>query len=746
MKKYLITSAAALALCGLITSCSHDIDGLTPEESVAATYEKAFITAFGQPAPDQTWGFGPSVATSRAMTRGSMPSKPSFRDGTGGVPTITEPTEPTFDLSTFVDKTGEQFNVTTRGKYKVNSGSTIGELNNNGCDLYVVSDMTLSTFSAHGTNIIVAAGKKLTLKGINQNVNFYLEEGAELIADQVNSFIFDNNNTAGNTANLYMSKSSKFKGIDITFKNGYKVLNEGGTITTTNLTIYDSNTSPSTLWNNGGVTVTGNLSCENQNAYVYNGNNHTISVGGKLRLINNYDLVYNNGTIDITGDIYMENTSAEIINNDSLLCAGDFDMKAGGAFHNVGNADISGTTYIYNTNSKWMNDGHYKTGYFEDKNCNQVYNNCHMIVTENFSLGGAGKNGHADFVMEGGEGVDISGAYVSAKSFTFGDDADLWLGNKSFIEVTNSFLTTNDDKPWGIHGPSSGSYAVIKAASFTKQGNPYISMTYYGKLYIDTPTHYPKGTDNANPYYEVNDEWVKFSFEDSNIPVSIPTTNCNPGYNTEPTGDVVRVVAEDLTATTGTDFDFNDVVFDVKLRDNDRVYIYLRAAGGTLPLYIGEGSEVREVHELFGQDTNMMINTGGSYANCIDGLAPVGFSLPNPLKGKAGADDVKQVAKAIKLQVRKNVKGVSTLCELTAVEGQAPAKLCVGTDFKYTDPNNGKEYPCLTERTGIKGQFKYMPENNHPHKGEGKFLLYVQGIFGDNWYQSDAEPLPKSNN
>ena len=68
MKKYLITSAAALALCGLITSCSHDIDGLTPEESVAATYEKAFITAFGQPAPDQTWGFGPSIA--KAATRG----------------------------------------------------------------------------------------------------------------------------------------------------------------------------------------------------------------------------------------------------------------------------------------------------------------------------------------------------------------------------------------------------------------------------------------------------------------------------------------------------------------------------------------------------------------------------------------------------------------------------------------------------------------------------------------------------
>ena len=762
MKKYLITSAAALALCGLITSCTHDIDGLTPEESVTATYEKAFITAFGQPAPDQTWGFGTSAASSRAMTRGSLPDKPTFRDGEGDVPTISKPTKPTYDVSSYEDKTGQTFNVSNaeNGKYKVDGSSTIYDLGNYGCSLYVVGDITLTGFSAHGTNIIVAAGKKLTLGSMNQHVNIYLEENAELDIrysldwqgnvsydweGKTGSFTFDNNNTVSNIANLYMAKGSKVYGTYITFKNGYKVLNEGGTITTTNLTVYDSSTSPSTLWNEGGVTVTGNLSCENENAYVYNGNNHTISVAGNLSLINNNDLVYNNGTVNVSGNIFMTNTSAEIINNDSLLCAGDFEMTAGGAFHNNDNgiASITGKTYIYNTNSRWMNDGHYTTGSFENKNCEQVFNNCYMTVLGEFYLGNKpGEDlGHCYFILDGGE--DKSGAYVEANSFTFGKLADLWLGNKSFIDVTTTFDTDNTNTTYGTHGPSSGSYAVIRAASFTKQNDSRTCMTYYGKLYIDTPIHYSKD------YFVYDESTVKFSFEDSNKPVSIPNTNCNPGYNTdiEPTGDVVRVVAEDLTASAGNDFDFNDVVFDVELKDNNVVYVYVRAAGGTLPLYLGEGDEAVEVHGLFGQDTGIMINTGGTtkgYANCVDNLAPKGISLRNPLAGQADATNVRQVAKAIKVVVIKNVNGTSTPCELKAEQGEATAKLCVGTDYQYTE--GGKTYPCLTERTDIKGQFIYNSDLNSIYRGQGKFPLYVKGIFDDDWYKETAEPEPQLNN
>ena len=60
MKKYLMTGIAAIALCAAFTSCSKDMDfeQMTPESAVLSKYNAAFIQAFGQPAPDQTWGFG----------------------------------------------------------------------------------------------------------------------------------------------------------------------------------------------------------------------------------------------------------------------------------------------------------------------------------------------------------------------------------------------------------------------------------------------------------------------------------------------------------------------------------------------------------------------------------------------------------------------------------------------------------------------------------------------------------------
>lgn len=69
MKKYLMTGMAALAMCAAFTSCSKDttFEQITPEQAIEASYESAFIKAFGQPAPNQDWGFG---TTTRGITRG----------------------------------------------------------------------------------------------------------------------------------------------------------------------------------------------------------------------------------------------------------------------------------------------------------------------------------------------------------------------------------------------------------------------------------------------------------------------------------------------------------------------------------------------------------------------------------------------------------------------------------------------------------------------------------------------------
>jgi hypothetical protein len=95
-----------------------------------------------------------------------------------------------------------------------------------------------------------------------------------------------------------------------------------------------------------------------------------------------------------------------------------------------------------------------------------------------------------------------------------------------------------------------------------------------------------------------------------------------------------RVFAEDLIDSSlekvdVSDWDFNDAVFDVaylrqqddKYQTHDYAVITLWAAGGTKKLTVAG----KEVHELFGKPTAMMINTNASSG--IDGLAPVIFRV-----------------------------------------------------------------------------------------------------------------------
>ena len=69
-----MTGIAAVAMCAAFTSCSKDLgfEQMTPEEAVQASYETAFIQAFGQPAPDQDWGFGSRSNTRTAYTNSNM--------------------------------------------------------------------------------------------------------------------------------------------------------------------------------------------------------------------------------------------------------------------------------------------------------------------------------------------------------------------------------------------------------------------------------------------------------------------------------------------------------------------------------------------------------------------------------------------------------------------------------------------------------------------------------------------------
>ena len=102
MKKYLMTGIAAVALCAAFTSCSKDLgfEQTNSEQAVVANYEAAFIKAFGQPAPDQDWGFGATRAFTRSQGDNSCGEciKPDMTN----YPSATAPAAITADERAFV--------------------------------------------------------------------------------------------------------------------------------------------------------------------------------------------------------------------------------------------------------------------------------------------------------------------------------------------------------------------------------------------------------------------------------------------------------------------------------------------------------------------------------------------------------------------------------------------------------------------------------------------------------------------
>ena len=172
-----------------------------------------------------------------------------------------------------------------------------------------------------------------------------------------------------------------------------------------------------------------------------------------------------------------------------------------------------------------------------------------------------------------------------------------------------------------------------------------------------------------------------------------------------PSDDVysIRVIAEDLTygQDLDTDFDFNDVVFDVCLKANE-TKIRLKAAGGTLPLIIGvenpdnnQNYLSNEVHNLFGVAVNVMVNTnaqlkGLNSANKEDKFLTLNTTYTN--------------AKDIPVYVKKN----GTWVELTAVRGEPASKIGVDINFQWVNERQSMKgnYPLFVDWVQADAEFR----------------------------------------
>ena len=255
------------------------------------------------------------------------------------------------------------------------------------------------------------------------------------------------------------------------------------------------------------------------------------------------------------------------------------------------------------------------------------------------------------------------------------------------------------DDGWGRSFMGFDFEQMIDDEIYAKNGNNFVYYTFNNQQY-----HYLNS--NMNMYcgdlQEFNDvpnaTKITELLADGYLPVAgsadkkwVKVGGCADGYYSDwivtltnadrEDNDVydLKIIAEDLSATSNSDFDFNDIVLEVKYGTHAKVR--LTHAGGTLPLRINDNDNF-EVHKLFGVQVNEMVNTGAGPSRSPVLLHNKGLDVS--ILSPADADE------KLKLTVYKG----GDWQEMTAPKGEPACKLAVGIS-----------YGVLGERVSIKGSY-----------------------------------------
>ena len=252
---------------------------------------------------------------------------------------------------------------------------------------------------------------------------------------------------------------------------------------------------------------------------------------------------------------------------------------------------------------------------------------------------------------------------------------------------------------WGPEGFPEGDYKWFEWKGVKYHQLKSNMNMYAGTLFTCDDTYLQNETnvDNllADGYLPVdggaNKKWVKVGgtadgyFSDWIVTL----TEAKTGDTPDPT--TIRIIAEDLNAraeegnTGDSDWDFNDVVFDVEFTGDNTATITLRAAGGTLPLIVGVQNPVNgqsypanEVHTLFQVDTDYMVNTKAEAKGLKGGDVALRPTINVEITGVKA-----QNGKNIPIHVEKVYNGTAQWVELTAVTGEPAAKIGVNPTFQW---------------------------------------------------------------
>ena len=637
MKKYLM-SLAAIALVGsAFVSCSND-DMANPSQADVdqAKYEAAFLAYVGgKIAPNQDWGF----STTRSKFTRSINSN---WDGWASAPANS-------DFATEVE--GVEYSASEYGQ-----GTEVKKF-------YLPETTATQDFDAYNGNFILYVSGTKSVNFTNpadaaDHMLFYVLPGANLT--------FTNYFT--------LQKPQDFK----------MYIAEGATVT-----FAAGMNSNIQMYNRGEVIVRGSEQCG-----VYG---HGIIYNEGTMTFESTSVQYDQSIApygqNVSGALVIHNAESQIVNVGTITTKG-LRVEGSGHFKNEtgGEMNVNGYTILNSNDCSWINNGVYNTTNFRyTAGSTDVINNCRLNVSELFFMDLKDCTEETCFLMDGGSGVVTKNYLAQAPGY-------IRMGSNSVFKVTETATMNHTKANYGIYGEGDD-YAVFQAKNIVAgTANQGFLVTYGGKLAVVAESHFAQGNDGevTHPFIDIKGDATIYApdFNDGLPAITIAETPCNPGFKG---GDEelydLRIIAEDLSASQASDFDFNDIVIDIKFGAPAK--LRLMAAGGTLPLRINESNDL-EVHKLFGEwlpgyqlgmgdktEQNPtptllpMINTGAGPEKDPVVLTTAQFS---------GTILSPEAANGLKIEVYKN----GSWQELTATQGKAACKLAVKPSFHWQ-----KEYTSI---------------------------------------------------
>ncbi len=710
MKKYLMSGLTAIVFCGMMISCSHNTDfgGNDVQKNIQANYEKAFTQRFGEPAPEQDWGFGTSSA-SKAMTR-SMAAP--------ACPDITKPYDEDW-VAEYLETAKEPTSANTWDNY---DNST-----------YAINYNPGGVNSIDWNNAEETAEREyfFTLSFAQQIEYAKANHPTWIIYNADNDYVTNFKITGTYSGYINVAASEGIMG--------------GGALSGAERTIVVTGT-----WNITEDQRIGSLG----KIIIANGGTVNVANGKTLNMVNQARLVVlPGGRLTGKGKVEVNNGNAEGQEN-----------------YNGGTIDVA----TFNNNfGKFYNYGKFLVNEYQGGAQESNFYNHSLVVIDHFAGTGSTANARVfnacQFYVKNNarirnyEGIQGS-ALIVGKQLMFSSSEDgtstptyVGLAAGALVKAGSLF---NNGTSWT--GPTEGGYAVLTIGQFDymnwQQDHPEEGGYFANNIYLqaDILNNVPDGngyhqtdaSDTQNHALSIAEykfkNIVANAVGNGNVRIiekgsteiipadedfNLGVEGCTPGFkgdippvtppSTDDEWEEIRIIAEDLTINDAagiSDFDFNDIVFDVKRytkgAKTGTVEVILRAAGGTLPLYLSKIDPEWEVHKLFGVVQSVMVNT-----NAVGGASkPIVTKTLDA--GTYSGTTIQEIANSIKIIVTKNGENV----ELTAVKGRVASKIAVGTDYDWCN-----------ERQDIDQKYSLSD-------GTSLFREYVQGRLGLNgkkWYKGE---------